>query len=780
MKKLYKYGFEGVLFICVCLLLAINVRALTEITLSNNQLNISINVKSGNQLSVLFVKIDDPIEFNTYINNATEYLEDIYPVEDAGIKAKIYPINISSAEILTKKGIQLPIANSSVAEDALYEITQFLDGLAKISKVDKVVAIVPPNYIENVLFHDAQGITMNPLSDGVIVEPIYKDVVAHELSHTTAFILCDENTNSTWSTENANRKFWILGSGCPNGDKNGDNMLDSECLPNGCPTFTLGRIVEQPENEIVYYNNLMGKKFFPDVWISNDSYSGVLNGFEMNILERAQQIAVLFIRGKIRNNGALKIEPSYVLSNTYITSNMQQMNGNYSIILINGNETIYSINFTPIYSISGDNLSDDLTNSSYFSFSLPYNQTFTKILFTNKSNILSQFNVTQNTPTINITYPDSAKAIENKVNITWNATDADGDAIYYAVLISEDGGGNYTTLDLDLNRSYYELDPNDFTSGSDYVVKILATDGINTGSNVTGKFTLGNPLSINSLQVVSTNSSSNVFEFEIYNNGTEMLADIGWKLNAGNGIVINSTQNSSLTAGETLLAYVAFNYSTLGEYTVSLNASAPSKGINSIKTLSIGASTLFVNGLQQIYSNLSYKTFGFVITNNASYNANTNWTLNLGDNTIVPSTMNITLSPGEQALIYAAHQYASQGDYSVTATAQAGTSITSSSIPVEVEYLGVSNFSIVSSNGSSRVFEAALTNYLSSNLSNVTWNLNTGKGNISSVIPAVLQPQERTFAYVEYNYTAAGSFVANFSAVNKSYVDWELLNVTVT
>ena len=63
---------------------------------------------------------------------------------------------------------------------------------------------------------------------------------------------------------------------------------------------------------------------------------------------------------------------------------------------------------------------------------------------------------------------------------------------------------------------------------------------------------------------------------------------------------------------------------------------------------------------------------------------------------------------------------------------------------------------------------------------NVSWSLNTGNGVVSSTSPITLQPQESAFVFVTYNYTAAGSFGANFTAVNGSWTDVEALNVTIT
>ena len=115
----------------------------------------------------------------------------------------------------------------------------------------------------------------------------------------------------------------------------------------------------------------------------------------------------------------------------------------------------------------------------------------TIVLSARKVNRLLERNVTSNTPSITLTYPAGSEKFEEPFNITWNASDADNDTLYYAVLISSDNGTNYITLDFDLNQTYYEIDPNNYDYGEAYVIKVLATDSVNTNESVVGNLTIG-------------------------------------------------------------------------------------------------------------------------------------------------------------------------------------------------------------------------------------------------------------------------------------------------
>ncbi|MBI3037338.1 hypothetical protein HYY73_06355 [Candidatus Woesearchaeota archaeon] len=288
-------------------------------------------------------------------------------------------------------------------------------------------------------------------------------------------------------------------------------------------------------------------------------------------------------------------------------------------------------------------------------------------------------------------------------------------------------------------------------------------------------------LKIQSLSQIYSNGTNKVFEFVMENNGTSAVNNVTWKLNLGDGTIVNSTYNTSLAVAETVRVYAAYNYSSEGDYTVTANATAIAEGVTATKTLVISsAGTLSLSSLKVLYSNLSEKVFEFAINNSGDNNISVNWTLNFGDGNVVSSVQNANLNSSKSLLVYVQHNYSAQGDYSIAATAQGGGLTASSSISTEVEYLGVSNFSVINSSGSLRTFEAYIRNYMTVNMTNVSWSLNTGNGIVSSTSPITLQPQEEAFVFVAYNYTSTGTFAANFTAVNGSWSDVEALNVTIT
>lgn len=133
------------------------------------------------------------------------------------------------------------------------------------------------------------------------------------------------------------------------------------------------------------------------------------------------------------------------------------------------------------------------TNVTPVTIILPFTENVSKFNTINITNAtILEVNKTPNTPSINITYPTGGEKFElgfQLINITWEATDLDNDTLNYAVLISSDNG-TFSTLEIDYTNTSLTINSTNFVESDEYIIKILATDGINTGNDTTTTFTI--------------------------------------------------------------------------------------------------------------------------------------------------------------------------------------------------------------------------------------------------------------------------------------------------
>jgi hypothetical protein len=185
--------------------------------------------------------------------------------------------------------------------------------------------------------------------------------------------------------------------------------------------------------------------------------------------------------------------------------------------------------------------------------------------------IIEQRNRSVNTQDIAMNYPNGGEFFSSEIiNVSWNASDLDGDNLSYAVLFSSDNGTTYNTVIFDHNETWFNLSSNDLEDSDQYLIKVLATDGVNTNSAISESFSIDNDLSINDFKVVYQNNTERIFRFDVNNTfDGQTLGNISWSLDTGESIISsNSSMNITLQPLEEAYVFVYHNYTVSGNYTV--------------------------------------------------------------------------------------------------------------------------------------------------------------------------------------------------------------------
>ncbi|MSU37417.1 MAG: hypothetical protein EXS36_20425 [Pedosphaera sp.] len=87
-------------------------------------------------------------------------------------------------------------------------------------------------------------------------------------------------------------------------------------------------------------------------------------------------------------------------------------------------------------------------------------------------------------PTVKILSPNGGEILDQeRVTIRWVGIDADADALTYTVQLSRDGGLSWGTLDTDLMEFTFDLPRQFLKGGSNHLIRVIANDGILTGSD---------------------------------------------------------------------------------------------------------------------------------------------------------------------------------------------------------------------------------------------------------------------------------------------------------
>jgi len=179
---------------------------------------------------------------------------------------------------------------------------------------------------------------------------------------------------------------------------------------------------------------------------------------------------VYIISGELKNN-TIELDPFFYLGSGYSEDN-GSIASNYSVLFYNESDLIKTFNFTVEWFEWVDKI-------FFFSVDIP-NRTGI-IEFKNQTDILKTFNISQNAPSISeLNVVNISKDV---YNVSWNASDSDGDNLTYSIYFSTDNKTTWDLLVLDINESSIILN---FTSSpeGDYSIKVVVSDGFNLGEKV--------------------------------------------------------------------------------------------------------------------------------------------------------------------------------------------------------------------------------------------------------------------------------------------------------
>jgi hypothetical protein len=507
----------------------------------NNMFTSSKTVIETNYLSILYVPLysykDQPIsttDLKLMEKYGDQYIFETYPTP--GIYSQI-------ADPMVLNYIQ---CNFVTLSNTLAN----LDKATKQSGFDRCVVILPNAnghwLLQNIFLipsgWDHPGLAPSAYSSVCLVENGYYGDIAHEIGHTYGLRLVSEEYNlnppgNVVSGYDPGRGVKIENGLCFMGAvvawiKLGDQI----------PQFKMGT---DPHNYGPYGGGY---------WICNDDYEILLGKFK-----KVGDPEAIYMGGIIFENDTTLLTTWSIFS-TSVPDVPPGNSGNFQILFLDDMGSVIDqtgLNVSSIY-LPGEFITP-------FSFTVEYPSSTRQVQLWLDDNLIVEKNVSLNPPSISDVSPHGGEIFTAGDNclISWTGSDIDGDQLTYDVFYSADGGAHWIPLAFDLNQTTLLWDTSNMAKGSDYLVRVIANDGLNTAEIISeSSFTIkahdiASSTIVPSKSIVGQNSTMS-FDTTIENHG-DFLESTNITVCA-NETVVGTAENVSLIENATL----SFLWNTIG------------------------------------------------------------------------------------------------------------------------------------------------------------------------------------------------------------------------
>jgi hypothetical protein len=225
----------------------------------------------------------------------------------------------------------------------------------------------------------------------------------------------------------------------------------------------------------------------------NENPDGYLNA--ITVLHAIEDPESLLVRGQITIDDLVSLKPFLILPDSALDLRPGG-DGDHAIVLYDSSgNAISRWAFTPSFMTYPPPPGIPTEESGvFFNYRIQWQQETKRVEILDKEGqVLASRDVSANVPQVELTYPNGDEVWQagRSYTIKWQTADADGDKIFSSLLISKDGGENWNPVALDLEESAYQISTTGFEVSSEYLVKVIITDGINTAEDISdGVFSL--------------------------------------------------------------------------------------------------------------------------------------------------------------------------------------------------------------------------------------------------------------------------------------------------
>lgn len=128
---------------------------------------------------------------------------------------------------------------------------------------------------------------------------------------------------------------------------------------------------------------------------------------------------------------------------------------------------------------------DDQDQPSLFWEIVPFPAGTARIVIKHGSTQIASRSVSAHTPVVTLTSPNGSEqwSASGIYTITWDASDPDGDTLYYTLQYSRDAGATWQAIAVNVTSTQHLVDASVLGGSTQALIRVTATDGVNTAQD---------------------------------------------------------------------------------------------------------------------------------------------------------------------------------------------------------------------------------------------------------------------------------------------------------
>ncbi|MCZ6514438.1 MAG: hypothetical protein O6850_01095, partial [Acidobacteria bacterium] len=185
------------------------------------------------------------------------------------------------------------------------------------------------------------------------------------------------------------------------------------------------------------------------------------------------------ISGTIGSNGAGSLLPTFRIESSTAVADSSE--GNFCVGVASGSSLLSETCLNRVIDSGGDD--------QPFVVLLPFHAEADRIVLTRGTTELDVNAASTSPPSVTIGSPAAGTSVDASMplNLSWTATDADGDSLLFLVQYSRpDSGGSWFPLGIDVLESSLTINPARLQGGEGLLFRVLASDGFHTTEQTIG------------------------------------------------------------------------------------------------------------------------------------------------------------------------------------------------------------------------------------------------------------------------------------------------------